>query len=197
MLPADATLPHLLERNAADRPEAPALAWREPGTGEWSTLTWSLVRDRITELAEGYAAPGVRPGDHVLLMMANRPEHWLSDLALVHTGAVPTTVYGTSAPEQVAHIARHSRARLAVVENPDLAAAWEGLLGDPGTPLGALMVVDGAEPARGHTDYAILRGAPGGPAAERWRGRGPGDLFTVVHTSGTPGDPKGEELYRD
>ncbi|WP_017573136.1 AMP-dependent synthetase/ligase [Nocardiopsis halotolerans] len=199
-LPAGRTLPDLLARNAVEHPDAPALSWRAADTGDWTTLTWSRVRDRVADLAEGYAALGVEPGDHVLLMMGNRPEHWLSDLALVHAGAVPTTVYGTAAPEQVAHIARHSRARFAVVENPRTAAVWEDLLSAPGTPLATLVVVDGADPDRGHTDYAALTGVPGGaggvndadgPASVHRRAPAPGDLLTVVYTSGTTGDPKG------
>ncbi|PDP85628.1 long-chain fatty acid--CoA ligase [Glycomyces fuscus] len=190
MPPTGRTLPSLLARNAADRPDEPALSWRAPDGG-WTTLTWSRVRDRVAELAGGYAALGVGPGDHVLLMMGNRPEHWLSDLALVHAGAVPTAVYDTAAPEQVAHIARHSRARLAVVGDAGAAAAWEDLLADPGVPLAALVVVDGADPGRGHTDYASLAAAPAGTAFDRRRDLTPDDLLTVVYTSGTTGDPKG------
>ena len=58
-------------------------------------------------------------------MMANRPEHWLSDLALVRLGAVPVSVYGTAAPEQITHIARNCRARVAVVEGATQEAAVE------------------------------------------------------------------------
>lgn len=115
--PEEITLPALLARNAAEYGELPALSWRAgPGAAEWTTLSWTEVRRLVAVLASGYAALGIGRGEHVLLMMGNRPEHWLSDLALVQLGAVPVTVYGTSAPGQVAHIARHSRARVAVVE---------------------------------------------------------------------------------
>jgi long-chain acyl-CoA synthetase len=196
-VPTDRTLPSLLARTAAEHPEAPALSWRGTGTGApagppgWSTLTWSQVRDRVGELTEGFAAHGVEPGDHVLLMMGNRPEHWLCDLAVVHAGAVPTSVYSTAAPEQVAHIVRHSRARLAVVESAATAAAWEHLAADPDTPLATLVVVEGADTGRGHTPYGDLLGAPAGAAFGRWRELAPDDLLTVLYTSGTTGDPKG------
>ncbi|RSS33324.1 long-chain fatty acid--CoA ligase, partial [Streptomyces sp. WAC07061] len=124
--PEDLTLPALLARNAAEHPDLPALSWRE--ADGWKTLNWGQARHEVAVLAAGYAALGVERGEHVLLMMANRPEHWLSDLALVHLGAVPVTVYGTSAPEQIAHIARHSRARLAVVEGAGERDRWAPLL---------------------------------------------------------------------
>ncbi|RNL82221.1 AMP-dependent synthetase/ligase [Halostreptopolyspora alba] len=186
------TLPSLLLRNATEYPNLPALSWRCPdGTG-WSGLTWAEVRQRVVELAEGYASLGVEPGEQVLLMMGNRPEHWLSDLALVHMGAVPTTVYSTASAEQVSFIARHSRARVAVVESPDHAARWDPLVSDDSAPLERVVVVDThGSGGGGYEEFARLPTAPFSGAAERWRSLSPDSRLTVVYTSGTTGDPKG------
>lgn len=180
--PAELTLPALLLRNVQDHGGLPALSWRE-GDG-WSTLTWAEVRERIAELASGYAALGVGRGDHVLLMMGNRPEHWLTDLALVHLGAVPVSVYGTAAPEQIAHVVRHSRARLAVIEGAAEVKRWE--------PLPVRLVVVEPDAVGPHIPYA---GVPQPHDPEEfeagWRHAAATDPVTVAYTSGTTGDPKG------
>ncbi|MDJ0345933.1 AMP-dependent synthetase/ligase [Streptomyces sp. H10-C2] len=193
--PSELTLPALLLRNAEDHGDLPALSWRTADGSGWTTLTWSDVRRKVAVLASGYAAIGVERGEHVLLMMGNRPEHWLSDLALVHLGAVPVTVYSTAAPEQIAHIARHSRARLAVVEAERESALWEPLIDDPHTRLRRLVVV---EPGQAGPNIAYASIAAQGvrlhdPEAfeKGWRAVGPADPLTVVYTSGTTGDPKG------
>ncbi|MEU3794006.1 AMP-dependent synthetase/ligase [Streptomyces fructofermentans] len=193
------TLPMLLERNARTHPDLPALSWRAAegeaaDEGGWATLTWAQVGEHTTRLAAGYAALGVGRGDHVLLMMANRPEHWLSDLALVRLGAVPVSVYGTSAPEQVTHIARNCRAALAVVEGAAQVELWSPLLADADTPLARLVVVEtGAEGE--HVPYASLGREP---VPEQFGKSldtaGPEDTLTVVYTSGTTGEPKGVVL---
>ncbi|WP_329298375.1 AMP-dependent synthetase/ligase [Streptomyces sp. NBC_00659] len=193
--PADRTLPQLLVRNAGDHPRLPGLSWQSAAPdGEWTTLSWAEIHEHTRSLAVGYRALGVGRGDHVLMMMANRPEHWLSDLALVRLGAVPVSVYGTAAPEQITHIARNCRARLAVVEGAAQVVVWEPLLADAGTPLERLVVVE-PDAQDGHFPYeALLREPVPEQFAKELDTARPEDPLTVVYTSGTTGEPKGVVL---
>src|SRR5919202_3661287 len=80
------------------------------------SLTWSQLRDRVDALARGLHELGVRPGDTVALMLANRPEFHLADLAVMTLGATPFSVYATSSPEQIAYVVGDAQAKVAIVE---------------------------------------------------------------------------------
>lgn len=185
------TIPDLLTHNAEKHPDLPALSWKQDD-GTWTTLTWAATRDRVLELAAGFSGLGIRPGDHVLILMGNRHEHWLTDVALAHLGAPTTTVYSTAAPEQIGYIARHSRARTAVVDTAG--PAWRDLAADPETPLDRLVVVDAPDTARGDVPFSAVLDPAGVQALLDRTGAVPEDLLTVVYTSGTTGDPKGAAM---
>src|SRR5215213_809174 len=68
------------------------------------SLSWSALRDRVDALAGGLDRLGVRRGDTVALMLANRPEFHIADLAVMTLGATPYSIYATSSPEQIAYV---------------------------------------------------------------------------------------------
>jgi long-chain acyl-CoA synthetase len=180
--PAGSTISALLWRNAEDHPTLPALSWlSEDG---WQTQNWSQARARVLSIASALATLGVGYADRVLLKMPIGAEHWLSDLALLHLGAVPISVYETASIEQVAFIARSSRARLAVVDGAT-AEHWDNLLGGR-IPLERLVVV-GDHPL--HVSFTQLTGESH-TAECTWRSLSPNSPLTIVYTSGTTNDPK-------
>src|SRR2546429_729858 len=102
----------------------------EAGTGDgWRSLTWSQVRQRVLEVAAGFAAVGLAPGERVALMLPNRSEHVLADLGAVHAGGLGVTLYATLAPEQIAYVAADCDARIAVLDGPGELARWRPILG--------------------------------------------------------------------
>jgi long-chain acyl-CoA synthetase len=150
--------------------------------GDEVSLTWGELRERVDALAGGLAALGVGRGDTVALMLSNRPEFHIADLAVMSLGAVPFSIYLTSAPEQIAYVVADAGAKVAIVE-----AEYVDRL----PPLEHVIVVDGDGPLR----LADVEGSnPGFDVESAWRAVGPEDLLTLIYTSGTTGPPKGVQL---
>ncbi len=186
-----------LQRTAEERGDEPAFSDR--GSGEWKTLTWSQARQRALELAAGFVALGCRHGDRVALMLPNRVEHVLADLAAVHAGAVPVTLYATFAPEQVGYVAADCTARVAVLDGAYQLGRWQPVLerlprlhkiivlDETVCPPGELYMTWAEFERLGAERYAADPAA----VAARVASLAPDDPATILYTSGTTGNPKG------
>ena len=186
-----------LRRTAADLAGQPALSDRA-GDG-WQTLTWAQTRQQALELAAGFIALGLDPGERVALMLPNRAAHVLADLGAVHAGAVPVTFYATLAAEQVGFVAGDCAARIAVLDGADQLARWAPVL-DALPELRKIIVLDSAACPPGEQymtwdDFAVLGRDRLAAAPElvtaRVAGITPDDPVTLLYTSGTTGNPKG------
>jgi long-chain acyl-CoA synthetase len=186
-----------LRRTAADLAAEPALSDRA-GDG-WQTLTWAQTRQQALELAAGFIALGLSPGERVALMLPNRAAHVLADLGVVHAGGVPVTFYATLAAEQVGFVAGDCAARVAVLDGADQLARWAPVL-DTLPELRKVIVLDSAACPPGELymswdDFAALGrdrlAAAPKLVTERVAGITADDPVTLLYTSGTTGNPKG------
>ena len=74
------------------------------------TLTWAEVDKVVRAAAGGLRALGVGTGGTVAMMLTNRYEAAVIDLATLHLGAVPLSVYNSSSIAQLAYLFEDSRA---------------------------------------------------------------------------------------
>jgi long-chain acyl-CoA synthetase len=194
------TLCDLLERTAGDWGETPAFSDEADGTQDgWRTLSWAQAYQRVRQLAAGFAALGLVPGERVALMLPNRSEHVLADLAAVFAGGLGVTFYATLAPEQIAFVAADCDARIAVLDGAAELARWQPVL-DRLPGLKKIIVLDRAacpagEPYLTWDAFAALgeerHAADPELITTRAAAIAPDDPAALLYTSGTTGNPKG------
>ena len=59
---------------------------------------------------------GLAKGDTMAIMLNNRPEFIPTDLGAVALGAVPFSIYQTSAPEQIEYLLTDAKSKVAITE---------------------------------------------------------------------------------
>ena len=171
------------------RPDAVALRWKEgDGWGEW---TWADYGDRACRLAAALQAEGIGHGDRVVLMMRNRPEFHIADLAALLVGATPISIYNSSAPDQIAYLVDHCEAKYAILEDDEFLARFRAAADKTPTLRGIAVVEGNDDTAASYHDLLGTEPVDLDAAAEIVQ---PEDLATVIYTSGTTGPPKGVML---
>ncbi|WP_205698796.1 long-chain fatty acid--CoA ligase [Conexibacter sp. SYSU D00693] len=152
-------------------------------------LTWSQLDERVRAVAGGLSRLGVGKADTVAMLLPNSVVCHLVDLAAVHLGAVPFTIYNSSSAEQVAYQLRNADATVLVCERSFLPRVEEARRDLPA--LAHVIVTDGDG---GTTTLAEVEAAGADVDVEAaWRAVGPEDLVTMIYTSGTTGPPKGAQ----
>jgi long-chain acyl-CoA synthetase len=173
-------------RTVARQPDHSAV--RELDGGQ---MTWAEYAERAARFAGGLTALGVGAGDRVVLMMRNRLEFHVADVATMALGATPISIYNSSSPEQISYLVNHCKAVVAVVDDGDfvervLAAAVD-------CPNLRSVVVLGDAP-QGTIEWGQVAGGEAVDLAGAASRIDPASLATVIYTSGTTGPPKGVML---
>jgi long-chain acyl-CoA synthetase len=182
---APTTLCEAFQRTAAIDPDAVTL--RTPGGGQ--TMTWRQYAADVRRVAAGLHGLGVRRGDTVSLMMANRIEFYPLEVGAQHVGATSFSVYNTLAPEQLRYVFDNAGTKVVICEQQYVdvirtsGATLEHIICIDGAPDGTLSLDDLYAAARADFDFDAT-----------WRAVQPDDVITLIYTSGTTGNPKGVEM---
>ncbi|MCA0324896.1 MAG: AMP-binding protein [Proteobacteria bacterium] len=193
------TFPRLLLEQAARHPQRPAM--REKKYGIWQTMSWSDMAQLVRTLACGLSQAGLRRGEHLVVIGANRPRLYAAMLAAQSLGAIPVPLYQDAVAAECVYPINNAEVRFCVVEDqeqvdkmleireqcPQLEGIWydepRGLRNydQPGLQSLDDLVSAGAAYAQEHPslfDDEVAIGQPDNVAA-------------MFFTSGTTGYPKG------
>src|SRR5438105_13634150 len=115
------TLTEALRRTAANNPDIVAV--RLPD--ESVSLTWAELLERVDAVAGGLAKLGVKRGDTVAIMLSNRPEFHIVDLAVAMLGATPFSIYQTYPAEEIEYLISDASSKVAIVKQTFLPVLLE------------------------------------------------------------------------
>lgn len=133
------TMCEAFQRTAVMDPDAVAL--RTPGGNQ--AMTWRDYAAQVRRVAAGLAGLGVRRGDTVSLMMANRIEFYPLDVGAQHVGATSFSVYNTLPAEQLTYVFDNAGTKVVICEQQ-----YVDRVRASGVPIEHIVCVDGAPPAR-------------------------------------------------
>ena len=150
-------------------------------------LTWRQLGAEVQRAAAALAGLGVSRGDTVAMMLGNRPDFHILDIAALHLGATPFSIYTTCPPEQVAHVLTNAGSAVVITEQAFLDVVRTACEMAPNVE--SIASIDGGEAiafdrvAPADVDIVALA-----ELVER------DDLAVLIYTSGTTGPPKGVQL---
>ena len=174
------TIAEAFRRTVAAVPDRTAVRTKDDEV----SLTWAELQDRVDALAGGLAKLGLSSGDTMAIMLGNRPEFHLVDLAAMMLGATPYSIYQTYTPEQIEYLLKDSGSRIAVVEQAHLDQVLKARENAPG--LEHVIVIDGEAP-EGTLALADVEGSnPDFDVEASVAEIKSDDILTLIYTSGMP-----------
>ncbi len=192
------TVAAMLQRTVAEKGSRPAFVPLDP---QAPSLSWSELARRAARLAVALQASGLGPGDRIAHISENRLEWVLSDLALHLAQLVHVPSHITLSPQQIAFQIEHSEASLALVSSAELLSQIAPLYPE----LRYIVYDDFGDDLRNTYQAETLDEFTATVAAfdldevlsDAAAAARPGDLATILYTSGTTGDPKGVMLTQE
>src|SRR5438552_10553841 len=94
-------------------------AYRHKDLGIWQVWTWAQVLDEVRAYALGLSRLGLKRGDTIAIVGANRPRLYWSVMASQVLGAIPVPVYADAVADELAFVLAHAEVRFAAIEDQE------------------------------------------------------------------------------
>ncbi len=178
--------------STSERGDDVALRHPARGGGERS-ITYRQFGRHAREIARGLIAIGVDAGEVVSILSATRAEWTLCEAGAVCAGAVVAPIYDTNSAEECRHVLSHAEAKAVFCENKSQVEKIQAIRSRC-PHLEHVIVIEGQATADAISLAELRRGGrtiEEEEVEQRVRATQPGDIATLVYTSGTTGPPKG------
>ncbi len=189
------TLVDVFEQRVRATPSRVAYRQYLEGVDRWHGFTWTDLSQRVRCWKVAYLREGLRAGDRIAIMAANRPDWVAADMAGLSLGLVTVALFAGDTPGNAARTLRHSGAKFLVVEQ---ARWWDEISATDALPdLQRVVSLTAGMPRRDARAVDISNWLPMPEetlAAATHARPGPDDLAVICYTSGTTGDAKGVML---
>jgi long-chain acyl-CoA synthetase len=199
------TFPKLLLRNAATFGTRPA--FRHKDLGIWQTWTWAQAAVIVRAYAAGLLRLGLRPGDKIAIVGANRPKLYWTIMAAQALRAIPVPVYSDAVADELAFVLAHAEAKFVAAQDQEqvdkVLSVSDRMLHlhkivydeprglDDYDHCGLIAIQDVIEDGRA----ALAADAALGGQIDEFVHQGDGsDIAIILYTSGTTGASKGVML---
>ena len=163
--------------------------------GSYRELTYRQYADDVARAAAGLLALGFGPGQRLVMMLRNRPEFHVLDIAATFCGGTPVSIYNSSSPEQIEYLLNHSEATIAIADDLNFLQRFLAVR-DRVPSLKHIGVLGGDAPEGIFRWENLLDHSPIDLEAAA-RDVTPDSLATLIYTSGTTGNPKAVMLTHE
>ncbi|MFC4802726.1 AMP-dependent synthetase/ligase [Neobacillus sp. GCM10023253] len=188
-------LVEVVARTAHRYADKDAFLWKQ--NGKWHGISYFTFWEKVKQVAAGLAHLGVKRNDKIAILSENNPYWPVADLAILSLGAVSVPIHSTLPNDQVEYILNNADCTFIFVQDENY---LKKVPQNGSVPMKTALIFTPTNFTDTDTLLSLQHLAQLGSVnpldnwESIWDELTRDDLATIIHTSGTTGNPKGAML---